>query len=441
MPTDKNNWFYNVWKWLISMKLSIILLIIIAGVSVFGTIIPQGEDPYFYSQSYGPLRGSIIVMFQLNNVFHSWWFMALSFFLTATVLACSINRLLPTWRQIVAIQHQYSEEFYTGSRIKGQAISPRIAEKTAEILSSRLRKRSYRVFEDQREDGYYIYADRGRFGSLGSLLVHLSLVLIVAGALYGRVEGYKSYANIAEGETYRVSEADFSLRLDSFRVDYYDGYMPKQYYSDLKVIDGGQEVLKKTISVNDPLTYKGVTFYQTSFGWVVDGLVSGDGKETRVSIQERQLAALGDGYSVKTVFLPDFAVDQTGHPGTKSPLPNNPRVIYMVYKGSSPVAYNLAKLNEPVQIGEGRTLSFTGYRQYTGLQYARDPGIPPVYTGLGLIVLGLFLNFYIIPRRIWLKVTGHPTGSRVLAAGQTPRFKARLEEEIGSLTAEAAKAR
>ena len=32
------------------------------------------------------------------------------------------------------------------------------------------------------------------------------------------------------------------------------------------VLENGKEVLKKTIEVNDPLTYKGLTFYQSSYG-------------------------------------------------------------------------------------------------------------------------------------------------------------------------------
>jgi len=438
MSTSNSISAQKIWKWLNSMRLNLFLLILIAGVSVFGSIIPQGEDPAFYRQSYGPLRAAVINYLQMYDIFHSWWFLVLCFFLTASILACSANRLLPLWRLTMSFRQQYGEDFYTGSSIRDQSFSQKSSGEAANILFAGLQKRHYRVFRENSQEGFYLYADRGRFGSFGSLLVHLSLVLIITGALYGRVEGYKGYVSIPEGGLSDIQKAGFALQLDSFRVDYYGDYMPRQYYSDLRVIDRGQEVMKKVISVNNPLTYKGVTFYQTSFGWVVDGALKSGGKETKINLMEREAVFLGGGLSIKIMFYPDFYINESGHPGTKSPLPNNPRVFYVVYQGSRALAYNLASLNEPVQIGAAMTLTFTGYRQYTGLQFASDPGIPAVYLGSALMILGLFLNFYVIPHRIWFMVTNKPSGCRILAAGSSPRFQARLEEEIDALTAEAA---
>ncbi|MFZ5633484.1 MAG: cytochrome c biogenesis protein ResB [Bacillota bacterium] len=415
------------------MRFNLFLLLIIAGVSVFGTIIPQGEETAFYRQAYGPLRANLIGVFQLDDVFHSWWFLALAFLLTASILACSLSRLAPLWRQATTFQYRYREEEYTGAAISSRAVSPKGAGETAHLLSAGLRKKRYRVFLQEKEGRFYLYADRGRFGYPGTLVTHLSLVVIVAGALYGGLAGFKDYANISEGEAYHLQKAGFSVNLDDFRVDYYDDYMPKQYYSDLRIIDGGREVIKKTIAVNDPLTYKGVTFYQTSYGWVVEGVVNNPGKETKVTLLDRQTAPLGEGLSVKAIFYPDFFINAAGHPGTKSPLPNNPRVVYVVYYGPGVLTYDVTKLNEPVQIGDSLVLTFTGYRQYTGLKLARDPGIPVVYSGLTLLLLGLFLNFYVIPRRIWAMVSPDPSGSRILLAGSSPRFPARLKEDTGGI--------
>lgn len=41
-----------------------------------------------------------------------------------------------------------------------------------------------------------------------------------------------------------------------------------QFYSDLSLFDlDGKEVMRKTIKVNDPLRYGGVTIYQTDWGF------------------------------------------------------------------------------------------------------------------------------------------------------------------------------
>lgn len=441
MPSDKINLAQQVWKWLTSMRLNLFLLIIMAGVSVFGTIIPQGENPAFYQQAYGPLRASLINALQMNDVFHSWWFLVLTFLLTAGVLACSLNRLFPLWRQVTTFQYRYREDDYTGFANKAQAFSSKDPGETANFLYAGLRQKRYRVFMEKKQDNFYLYADRRRFGSFGSLITHLSLVVVVAGAFYGGLTGFNGYANIAEGDSYYVQKAGFSVRLDDFRTDYYDDYMPRQYYSDLKIVDNdGREVMKKVISVNDPLTYKGVTFYQANYGWVVDALVNNLGKETKMTLLGREVAPLGDDLRVKAIFYPDFVINSVGHPGTKSPLPNNPRVVYVIYQGQRVLAYDVAGFNQPLKITEGLTLTFSGFREYTGLKLASDPEIPVVYTGLGLLVLGLFLNFYVVPRRIWALVTPGPAGCRVLAAGSATRFPARLEHDISELTEGAVKA-
>ena len=109
---------------------------------------------------------------------------------------------------------------------------------------------------------------------------------------------------------------------------------------------------------------------------------------------------------------------------------------YVIYEGDRALLYNIAELGRPVKINDNITITFTGYRQYTGLQVAKDPGIPIVYSGSALVMLGLFLSFYIFPRRIWAKITPASGGCRVLLTGATSRFPARLAEEIRELEEE-----
>lgn len=418
------------------MRLNLFLLLIIAGLAVFGSVVPQGDEPAFYDHYYGPLRANFIQLFHLHDVYHSWWFYTLVFLLTASLLACSLKRLVPLWRQATTFQYRYEEESYSGAPIKGKTFSPKGAGETADGLFQRYRQRHYRVFLEEKQGRFYFYVDRGRFGPFGSLVTHLSLVVIVIGALYGGLTGFKSYANIPEGESFDIQKAGFSVRVNDFHIDYYDDYMPKQYYSDLKVMHGDQEVMNKVISVNDPLTYQGVTFYQTSYGWVVDGVLTNLGKETRFSSLDREAALVGDDLRITTLFYPDYTSDASGHPGTRSPLPKNPRVLYALYQGQQALKYEVAELGKPVKVNDNITVTFNSYRQYTGLQIARDPGIPIVYTGSALLVIGLFLSFYVFPRRIWAMVTPDPRGCRVLIAGTAHRFPVRIAEEIQELVEE-----
>lgn len=42
--------------------------------------------------------------------------------------------------------------------------------------------------------------------------------------------------------------------------------MIKDYKSNLTIIEDAKEILTKTIEVNHPLSYKGMSFYQASYG-------------------------------------------------------------------------------------------------------------------------------------------------------------------------------
>ncbi|MCL2336057.1 MAG: cytochrome c biogenesis protein ResB [Firmicutes bacterium] len=407
----------------------------IATLAVFGSIVPQGEEPAFYQQLYGPLRANFILLFHLNDVYHSWWFYTLVFLLIVSLLACSLKRLTPLRRQTAAFQYLYEEEAYSDAPIKGQACSNMSAADTAAGLCRHCQERRYRVFLTEKQDRFYCYADRGRFGPFGSLVTHLSLVLIVIGALYGGLTGFKSYANIPLGESFAIRQTGFAIKLNDFQIDYYDNYMPKQYYSDLQVIDGARQIMRKVISVNNPLTYQGVTFYQTSYGWVVDGVLTNRGKESKFSSFDRDTAQLGGDLSIRTIFYPDYYSSAAGHPENRSPLPQNPRVLYILYQGDQVLQYDLAELDKPVKVNDIITVTFNGYRNYTGLQIVKDPGIPIVYIGSVLMMLGLLLSFYVFPQRIWAMVTPAPEGCLVLITGTARRFPARLAEEIRKLEA------
>ena len=59
-----------------SMRFGILLLVLIAALSVVGTVIPQGREISWYTQTYRSLHGTIL-MLKLHDVFHSWYFQLL----------------------------------------------------------------------------------------------------------------------------------------------------------------------------------------------------------------------------------------------------------------------------------------------------------------------------------------------------------------------------
>jgi cytochrome c biogenesis protein len=80
-------------EWLSSMKFAINLLIVVGVVMSLGTLIPQGQAPAFYRDTYGDMLGSIITAFALDNMYQAGWFYVLIALLGGTIIFCAYQRL------------------------------------------------------------------------------------------------------------------------------------------------------------------------------------------------------------------------------------------------------------------------------------------------------------------------------------------------------------
>jgi len=75
-----------------SPKLTFIFLIILALISIIGTILPQNANHYFYLEKYGANLYSLFKVLSLIDLYHSWWFIGLLGFLSLNIIFCSLNR-------------------------------------------------------------------------------------------------------------------------------------------------------------------------------------------------------------------------------------------------------------------------------------------------------------------------------------------------------------
>ena len=80
-----------------------------------------------------------------------------------------------------------------------------------------------------------------------------------------------------------------------------------------------------------------------------------------------------------------------------------------IVEGDTVVKSKTIEVNDPVSY-KGYTLYQSGYNpndlSYTSLQVVKDPGIPVVYAGFSLMIVGLFIVFYLNP---WLNERGKTT--------------------------------
>lgn len=98
-----------------------------------------------------------------------------------------------------------------------------------------------------------------------TIITHLGLLIILAGAFVTGILGEKGFMLIYEKhnqDTY--IDADNKFKTLDFKI-YLDDFSIKDFRSKVAIISQAQEILKETIEVNRPLRYKGYSFYQASY--------------------------------------------------------------------------------------------------------------------------------------------------------------------------------
>lgn len=379
--------FKKVWKFLTSFKLAIVLFIIIATYSIIGTVLPQGAGTEFYLEKYNSF-GSLIVLLQFNKVYSSIIFRFLLFIFLVNLIGCTLN-LLPSQMK------RLKDDFFLAPRPDSENLWEEGIE--IQIFKDALLKKGYKIKDT--ENGFK--AGKHRIGSIGSSVTHLGIVVILVGSFVGNMLAHEGFVNLLPGESKTFMEEGFALKVDDFYLGFREDGSTEQYYSELKIIENGEEVKSKKIWVNNPLNYKGLNFYQSSFGWVSDLII----KDSEGNILEEKILRNNEQsfYQPKhlTVYLygfyPDFGVDQMGQPYSLTQRMTHPHYAVVLYEFNNYIDSYILEPNQPIKY-EDIQIEFGNSRLYTGLIYRRDFGYYFVMLGCAFLFLGLFLSFYLYPK-------------------------------------------
>ncbi len=430
-----------------SIKLTIFLLILLAILSIIGTIIQQNEAPSEYLQRYGTGLYNVLDFFSLFDMYHSWWFSTILLFLVINLIACSINRFPGTWRQIF---HRSDSKVLKDSMIKTLPYLERVdISNLKEILneheiSSILKKGIRSPDRVETDSAITFYSEKGRFSRFGVYLTHLSIIIILIGGLIGSLYGFRGFVNILEGESVdqiylkvkgeEISKpVGFSIRCDEFKITYYDlsgkDRYVKEYASDLTVIEDGREILKKTITVNNPLHYKGLNFYQASYGAIHDVAIGVKWKMKK----DKDLLRFSEGGTISIPNSP-FLLRMLRYENQIHNFGEGVQLL-LLKPNQEPKALWLLK-NFP-QMDESRgdefvlTLEEVIEKEYTGLQVTKDPGVGIVWIGCGMMVLGLLVSFFSSHQRIWIRIP--KGGGEIILAGSTNKNRVGFEKRFRNL--------
>ena len=102
MSNDKQNKHLLdfIWDLFASVKLTVVVLILLAATSVVGTLIPQNADPVAYVRAYGEFVYRLLEVIDIFDMYHSWWFQTLIGILTVNITVCTIKRWPVIWKLV-----------------------------------------------------------------------------------------------------------------------------------------------------------------------------------------------------------------------------------------------------------------------------------------------------------------------------------------------------
>ncbi len=432
----------RIWDTLISIKLAIWTIILLAVTSILGTVIEQNQPPEKYLQIYEDWAYNLMNRLNVFDMYHSWWFLLLLCVFTVNITCCTVDRLPRVIRGLrkpkLTLDGSMENALPLAERWKNRGTVSQWTETYKTALG-----RAFAASTVTEADGaVHLYAEKGVYSRFGAYATHAGIVVVFVGAIIGNVFGFKSYTNIPDGQ--EVSHLDtranehinlpFAVRNNRFWVETYPSGQPKTYASDLSVIENGREVLRKTITVNNPLRYKGVWFYQSSYG-------KEGGATARVTARRQ------DGTRLDLSLSPNAPVQIAGY-GTvrgvnyaQDHQGMGPALELVVAKPGQPESSLWIVQGRP-DMDRGRkdavAFSFGGLaentRMYTGLQVAKDPGVNVVWLGCLLLTAGMMVSFFVSHRRIWIRLSAGPHGKvDVTAAGSANRNRPAFEKAFAAI--------
>lgn len=293
------------------MRFAVSLLMFICVASLIGTVLQQNQAANNYIDKFGPFWFSVFDKFSVWHIYNSWWFLLIMTFLVVSTSICVVRNSPKMLRDARSFR-----EYIRGSSLRSfhHRVETTATASPTESLSriqQWLDTQGYKYKTRQDGDSVLLAAKKGSANRLGYIFAHAAIVVICIGGLLdselpvrlqvwlggkvpitenmlisqvpdsGRLSArnpsFRANMMVPEGsqsgsgvvsvdQGVLVQPLPFTLKLNKFLVDYYSTGMPSSFKSEVEVTDPETgKSFSQTIEVNEPLRYKGVTVYQSSF--------------------------------------------------------------------------------------------------------------------------------------------------------------------------------
>lgn len=407
------------------LNVAIFFLLIIAGFSILGTIIEQDQPSDYYLQSYSDIQifmnltlAKLLLMFGIDHIYKTWWFLTLLFLFGLCLLSCTYTQQFPS----LAVARRCN--FKTSLKVfKTQEYFSVLNLKSFFTCLLNFKSKNFNIFHQK----HFIYLYKGILGRFAPIIVHFAMILILLGNTITAFGSFNAQELIAKGEIFHIQNLiaktfftkipDYPIRVNDFWVDYAPKNNINQFYSNLSILnENGNELLQKTISVNFPLQFKTLTFYQTD--WNISGL--------RIffenNIYQLPIVSLTKGKNVWVSWIPNLNLERSGF----TFITNNLNGNFSLYDS---VGNFLGTFNLNDKILTMSNLNIFEFITETGLQIKADPGIPLIYFGFFILMLSSLISYFSFTQ-FWLM----KNDKQILIGATSNRAKLNLRIEFLKFT-------
>jgi len=436
-----------VWAFFASVKLALFLLFILAATSIIGTVIQQNQAPASYVKQYGESMASLMQTLHFTDMYNSWWFLSLLGIFSINLIVCSLERIPNVIRMVRKDNLTTDSARLAKMGIRKTLILNKPLEQGKQSVADFLAGKGWKTEERKKDNGILLFAQKGGWTRFGVYIVHLSILVILLGAVIGSSNfaakvlhkpdfAFKGSIMVPETretdfiyafQTGEKIDLGFTVRCDFFTIEYYANGMPKTYLSKATVIEDGKEILSADLEVNTPLTYKGITFYQSSYQPYSDFVVRLTNKSSGVvkadivsAARQVQWPKIGATFGILKTEKYGEAVQRIK--------------IWFSDNQGKPSIFWINNSQEALIKRPSGEYSMTVKQLYaTGLQVTKDPGVWFVYTGCSMMLLGLFVAFFMSHRKIYAFVHEEEGQTKVLFAGSAHKNKVGFEKTFATL--------
>lgn len=411
---------FFILRYFTNLNIAIILLLTIATSSILGTIIEQDQSLSFYQQNY-PLEANnlnlnwkIITLFGLDHVYTTYWYIFLLIVFSLCLIACSFTQQFPELQ--IARRCFFKNNPVQYNKQKFKAFLSQINFSNSLEL---LKKRNFTIYQQNLD----IYCYKGILGRFAPIVVHVSMLLVLFGSFFTSLGNFNAQELVTKGEIFQIRNLlnsntltnipDFPIRINDFWIEYGKTLSIKQFYTDLSILnEKGNEIIRKTISVNFPLHFKQISLYQNNWEGIGIRFILDK------NIYQLPLVLINQTENLWFTWLPDIVNSSLSNSGLIFVF-NNLEGSFSLYQndGSFLGIYNF---NDKIQ--DLKNIQLLEFIQETGLQIKADFGVPIVYLGFGILILSIFLS-YLSYTQFWFT----QTNKLICIGGNTNRSKLNLK--------------